>query len=94
MRPVHIADLDMVTRYLLSLPAQDHAQAAARIVARADTADRYRKRLGRVHPAFGTGTLASAIPGTVVMPRPAHYDIAGLQALGEIQCALISYRIR
>lgn len=88
MRPVHIADLDMVTRALLALPCHDRRAAAARIVARADVADRYRKRTGQAHPTFGSGTLASAIPRKVDAAQPARCDAIYFDALAAIIAAL------
>lgn len=61
MRPTYLSDLDQAARAVLAVPAQDRAAAAAKIVAQADTADRYRKRLSKAHHEFGTGTLTSAV---------------------------------
>ncbi len=88
MRPVHIADLDMVTRVLLALPPADRPEMARSIVARADVADRFRKHTGRAHPHFGSGTLASAIPRRVDAAQPARCDVQYLDALTVIVSAL------
>lgn len=63
MRPIYPGDLDLVTRTLLACDARNRRALAQRIVQQAQTADRYRKRLGKPHPAFGTGSLISAAQG-------------------------------
>jgi hypothetical protein len=70
MRPLLPGDLDTATRALIPLPPEIRAAEAARLVTAADTADRWRKRLGRAHPRLGDGTLMAAAlltgPGTPV----------------------------
>lgn len=61
MRPVYLSDLDRATRAVLAAPKMNRATTARQIVAAADVADRFRKRLSKPHPRFGTGTLTSAI---------------------------------
>lgn len=63
MRPVHLADLDAATRVVMAAAEADRALVAAELVRAADIADRFRKRLGKAHPDFGTGTLTSATAG-------------------------------
>lgn len=60
MRPVMHGDLTAAARHLLTLPDSLRASRCARLIAQADAADRYRKRFGRAHPAWGNGTLMAA----------------------------------
>lgn len=60
MRTVLPGDLRAAACALLPLPLAARDAALARIVARAEAADRYRKRFGRAHPDWGDGTLAAA----------------------------------
>lgn len=60
MRPVMHGDLTAAARHLLALPDALRAPQCARLIAQADAADRYRKRFGRAHPAWGNGTLMAA----------------------------------
>ena len=60
MRPIYLCDLDAATRAVLAAPQAERFARAAAIVQAAQTADRYRKRLGRAHAEFGSGTLMSA----------------------------------
>ena len=63
MRPVQVYDLTSVARVLLALPEGQRRVVSRRIVMAADVADRFRKKTGRAHPDFGTGTLQSAARG-------------------------------
>lgn len=60
MRPVLIGDVQAAALALAALPVAARDAALDRMFARAAAADRFRKRLGRVHPAWGDGTLAAA----------------------------------
>jgi len=71
MRPVQIYDLTTVARVLLALPEGQRRFVSRRIVMAADVADRFRKRTGRAHPDFGTGTLQSASRGYSQAAEPA-----------------------
>ena len=65
-------------RVLLCLPSGRRWQAAQELVARAEAADRYRRRLGRTHPGWGNGTLMAAAMARPMAPghRPDHPDYA------------------
>jgi len=75
MRPIHLTDLDAAVRSVLQLPPTARRDRLAIIVTSADIADRYRKRLRKPHPIFGTGTLESASGGSHMPARfcDAHY---------------------
>jgi len=60
MRPVLPGDVRAAALALMAVPRQERMAAFEAILSRAKAADRYRKRLGRVHPAWGDGTLAAA----------------------------------
>ncbi len=60
MRPVALADIDVVARVLLACSEEKRGDRLTEICHAADVADRYRKRLGKQHPHFGCGTLMSA----------------------------------
>lgn len=51
------------------------------LIAHADIADRYRKRLGKRHPRYGSGSLMSAAAGFVKLSRPAHINAEALSVL-------------
>ena len=70
MRPVLHADVICAARVLLCLPSGRRWQAAQELVARAEAADRYRRRLGRTHPGWGNGTLMAADQSLPRVPLP------------------------
>ena len=70
-RPVQFADLEAAMRLLLKAPPAQRRLDMADICARADIADRHRKRLRRLHPTYGDGTLMAAAMGQGLAPRPA-----------------------
>ena len=78
MRPVLHADVICAARVLLCLPSGRRWQAAQELVARAEAADSYRRRLGRTHPGWGNGTLMAAAMARPMAPghRPDHPDYA------------------
>lgn len=89
VRPVYLYDLDAATRVVLAVPDADRFAVATALVHAADTADRYRKRLGKAHPSFGTGTLTSAASR---LPRvPAVSCDAGYRACLELVLRALKY---
>lgn len=60
MRPVTLTDLSAAARVLLALPEGRRRAGMAALIARAETADRHRQATGRLHPAYGNGTLLAA----------------------------------
>ena len=90
MRPVHLTDLDLAARAVLAQPAGAQPDAAARLVAGARLADRFRKRLGRRHSVWGDGTVAAAamaLAGGKLAP-PQRCDTAYRHALQSVLTAL------
>ncbi|MBB5722056.1 hypothetical protein FHS72_001680 [Loktanella ponticola] len=61
MRPIHLSDLHYAACALKNEPEITRPATLQSALANADTADRYRKRLRRAHPDYGTGTLTSAL---------------------------------
>ncbi|MEM8576242.1 MAG: hypothetical protein AAGF60_00170 [Pseudomonadota bacterium] len=60
MRPLAHIDLTDAARALLAQPAPHRPDLCARMIREADWADRYRRRLGRLHDLWGDGTLSAA----------------------------------
>lgn len=88
MRPVQLADIECALRHLLQVPPARQGAVMADLLARAETADRYRLRSGRRHPTYGDGTLMAAALGLGVAPRPAGYDARALACLAGVVAAL------
>ena len=70
MRPLLPGDLDCAVAVVMAQPPEARADVAARLLAQADLADRYRKRLGRAHPHYGTGSLMSAALCSLICSPP------------------------
>lgn len=63
MRPVLIGDVLAAARVLFVLGEEDWIVCIDRMIWQAQVADRYRRRLGKPHPAWGNGSLM-AVTGT------------------------------
>jgi hypothetical protein len=88
MRRVLAGDVAAAARVLHALPERHWRARLARLLAAAETADRYRARTGATHPVWGTGSLAAASHGMERSPEPDFDDdrycrcwIAVLQAV-------------
>ena len=60
MRPVLIGDIIAAARVLIVVPRDDWDHTVAQLLGQARTADRYRRRFGRAHPAWGNGSVMAA----------------------------------
>lgn len=89
MRPLQPADLEAAVRALLAAAPERRGALAAQIVKDAQMADRYRKRLGRAHPDWGTGTLMSAAARHVAAARPDRLHRTALQAYATLIDAIL-----
>lgn len=74
MRPVMHGDLTALARHLMTLAAPDRPAACAQLIAQADAADRFRKRLGRAHATWGNGTLMARAMALPQRPEPRLQD--------------------
>lgn len=68
-------------RLLLKVPPALRQVEMVDLCARADIADRYRKGLRRLHPAYGDGTLMAAAMGQGLAPRPSAVTADSLSCL-------------
>ena len=71
MRRVMHGDLVAAARALLPVPPTQRAAQIARWLAEAHAADRYFRRLGRVHRHWGDGSLRTRVLGVPLPPEPA-----------------------
>ena len=63
MRPVGHGDVSAAACALLAAPRAARPALLARLLAQAETADAYRRELGRLHPLWGNGSLMGAARG-------------------------------
>ncbi len=73
MRQAGLSDLHHAARALLSVPHNARAGFCAELLWQAHVADKYVKRLRRLHPQWGDGSLrAAALPYSSVVEVPPH----------------------
>lgn len=94
MRPILPADLDLAARVLMTAPIADRRVVMARLIAQADIADRYRKRLRKAHPLFGSGSLMAAALRHDHSAPARQCDDHYCACLADVLCALAAYRRR
>ena len=95
MRTVTQADVMAAARRLWGLPRRDWGTVMVKALGEAHAADLYRKRLGRLHPAWGNGSLAAALAIAGPLP-PERFlsDALFLEATAEAIHQIIEWRGR
>ncbi len=94
MRAIVPSDLDHCVRTLMARPAQERLDAMALILRRADLADRFRKRTGRLLPGMGDGSLMTAAWTIGRAPPPPRCDGAYCTTLALVIEAIQDWRAR
>ena len=85
MRAVRLADIEAAARAVLLCAPDGQPALAAQLIAEANLADRYRKRLRKPHTDFGTGTLMSAASGH---PQPCRLENFDKNTLDAFACVI------
>lgn len=75
MRAVLLSDVVAAARALRAAPAPRRADLCARLFREADWADRHTRRLGRIHPLWGNGTLLGAAQARRLAPVGTFNDL-------------------
>ncbi|KIN60757.1 hypothetical protein Z945_1736 [Sulfitobacter noctilucae] len=70
MRRVYYSDVSGAARVLLKVPRESRSALCAQMFAEAETADRFLRKLGKLHPVYGNGTLRGAAFRHVPEPEP------------------------
>jgi len=94
MRAVTHGDVVSAARCLLTLPEAERAWAMDRMLMQAHAADRYARRLGRVHPIWGAGTLSDVARAGRLPPEPGLEDRAYCSCLELVFARLTAWRAR
>lgn len=76
MRPVLYCDVSAAARVLMRVPQAHREERCAGMIERAQVADRFVKRLGRIHPVWGNGTLLAVARRHPIGPEPSFDDAA------------------
>ena len=74
IRQAQLGDAIAAARVLRALPAAARLAAIARLIAMAERADAWRRRTGRPHPRFGSGSLMAAALRCPAVPEPGLAD--------------------
>jgi len=89
MKSVQLADIDAAARVLMCCPQSTRPRMVAQMLAQAETADKYRRRLRKPHPQFGSGTLMSVAVKYPQAVRVDCFDDDALDAFSHVIKALI-----
>ena len=92
MREVHVSDLTMAARFLLTVPSHARADVCAQLLIEADWADKFVKRLGRPHKIWGNGTLMAAARARKLLPERALSDTDYMQCFMMVLDGLQRHR--
>ena len=84
MRGLQLADLELATRALLLLPVSERKPALGRMLEAARRGAAHHAITGTAHPAYGTGTLMSALSRLPIAPRPPMLTRDYLQSLAFV----------
>ncbi|MBK5947400.1 hypothetical protein CCR83_13340 [Rhodobacter veldkampii DSM 11550] len=88
MRQITLGDVTAVARALMLVPGPARIALLDWMLDAAGAADRYRKRLGRVHPHWGNGSLMAVARRGRLMPEPWLTEPDYLDCLGLVIAAL------
>lgn len=80
VRALLVGDIETATAVLAARPENEWRKHAAAMLRTAHSADKYRKRLGRAHPGWGDGSLATAARAHGAARWPARHDARVLRA--------------
>lgn len=95
MRTITQVDVAAAARRLWGLPRPIWAKEMKRALGLAHAADLYRKRLGRIHPILGNGSLAAVLTGNGRLPpEPFYSDLRFLEATAEAINQIVEWRVR
>ncbi len=92
MRQILVGDLLSAARALLAVDPVVREALMQRMLEEADTADRYRRRLGRGHAVFGSGSLMEVALRRQHRAEPFLSDPDYLDCLGIVIRGLIGWR--
>jgi hypothetical protein len=92
MRPILHGDVNAAARCLALLDARAQSSAIAEMLYRAHCADRFRKRTGLSHPAWGNGSLVMAAGTGWTEPRRAVTETEYLRALSVVALGILDWR--
>ena len=88
MRSLYYGDISCAARVLLGVPQEERWALCQMLIAETDTADRFFRRSGKLHPVYGNGTLRAAAlrrqPGAEPTFDSADYRACFIEVLGQL----------
>lgn len=93
MRPVLPGDVSNAARALLCVPRGMRAGLCARMIGEAEAADEYARRMGRLHPLWGNGSLMSAARKRMLADEPTFDDVEYCECFEQVLRGLIERRL-
>ena len=92
MRPVLMSDVTAMARALMFVEPAAREALGDRIIRKAQAADRFTRRLRRVHPKWGNGTLRAAAQSEPLARETSFDDPAYCGAVRDVFRALAHAR--
>jgi hypothetical protein len=93
MRPVLHGDVSNAARALLSVPQGLREALCIQLIHEAESADVYTRRVGRLHPVWGNGSLMSAARKRVLADEPTFENAEYCVCFEMVLRQLIEWRI-
>lgn len=98
MRGLGYSDMIVAARWLIGLKEAAWDETMQDLLCSAHAADLYRKRLGRVHPLWGNGSLAARVrlqdQRWILPPEPFLSDRRFFAALCAVMDGVVQWRAR
>jgi hypothetical protein len=93
MRPVLHGDVANAARALLHVPRGARRELCTRMIREAEAADIHARRVGRLHPLWGNGSLMSAARKRVLADEPGFDDLEYCGCFEMVLRALINRKL-
>lgn len=93
MRRVMHGDVMSAARALLTVPEAGRERFCAKLIERADMADRYCRQTGHVHQMWGNGSLMAAARTCSLPPEPSLEDDIYCSCIEMVLHMLVEWRI-
>ncbi|MTI03583.1 hypothetical protein [Roseibium sp. RKSG952] len=75
MRPLLHGDVSAAARVLLALPQSERDRICTEMITEAELADQHVAQTGKLHPAYGNGSLMAAARTRTLADEPAFDDV-------------------
>ena len=93
MRRIMHGDVMSAARALLTVPEAGRERFCAKLIERADRADRYCRQTGHVHLMWGNGSLMAAARTYSLPPEPSLEDDIYCSCIEMVLHMLVEWRI-